>query len=418
MSSVSYKSSVESLRSNGSRAYEHKLVLDLPYVSDLNLTKSEAAKYEKLLLDYYEHIGGDKSDKYLEPVKIFLASLANTPPCVTKFFEAIQKQSHSRGASKSVEKKDDPADTLSESSYDQLDMSPSEVSSESFEELNLKDTSEDSEGASEVASEVASDHEEDADGPAPESSRELRLYTAPDYTPHDADFTINVGSGDNRVEFKVHTQLLFDRCPGFKMLFGFAGYFKKHLTSSNEPDMDPVAFDYVVSWIYGEPFEIPDDITDPDALVVFIQRTMDIGMALYLYDYISDIAAKLAVSFSERYWESKIILSLSILYDHLIKKEKPIPFTHTQLTAFVRRVHENGRLDFLDVYLDSLGVLNKYPASSLTFFRDMALAISAAWQETENLKVRDRPAEKAEADSIVYIESPGIQSQASDDNDL
>ncbi|KAJ6257653.1 hypothetical protein Dda_7440 [Drechslerella dactyloides] len=402
----------------GTYEYDHEFILDIPYASDLGLSKEETTLYERLLLDYYEHINGDESDKYLEPVKTFLTNIPDPPECVVGFFQALRRQSDAiRGAPKQRYGARAPVIDLTREAS-------SDASDESFEKVSLplKNISDNRDGADSRAA-LALDHgarlahkpggkNGQYDDLLPGPNRKLRLYQASIYTPEGTDFEINVGQGDSRTTFKVHTRFLCERCPGFRRLLASIGWPNNKMTVSNDPHTDPVSLDYILAWIYGTPFAIPANDLDPTVLVDFIRATLDLGLALNLYEYAAEMTARLAESLGKRDWDNRILLSIALIYRWFMEKQMPVPFKQAQLSSFVRRMHKTGRLDFLNVYLNSLRDLDDQAPSMIAFFRDMAIAISTAWQEVELLG-KDIGAESSTS-SAVYVGSPDVESQLSD----
>ncbi|KAF3909171.1 hypothetical protein ABW21_db0209650 [Orbilia brochopaga] len=197
-----------------------------------------------------------------------------------------------------------------------------------------------------------------------------------------------------------------------------SSYIKDRKISSDEPDIHPIAFDYVLSWIYGSPFKIPQNDVEPHVMVTWVRETLNIALKLYLDDLISKVAAQLAEPFKTRYWDSKIAVSVCQIYHHLIQIEKPVPFTQEHLTEFVSRVQDKGHLRFLDACLKSIITIDG-PDANAVFFRDMALAISAAWQDAEEMDKENGIIDlDDESDSIFVVDSPDRQSQTTDDTHI
>ncbi|KAF3919577.1 hypothetical protein ABW20_dc0103159 [Dactylellina cionopaga] len=372
-----------------------ELFLELPTTIDLGVSPEQDEEYERLLFSYIEHKDEADADAYFQPVKKFLEQLQSPPDIVTEFLERFCKSSEEEASSVSkIELSSEPSTPLEELEEEKKEESRQadgeqagggqadggqpfggqpvgETDGEADDEA--ENTEEEINGKYEEDEEDNEEYEAEEELPA--YTDKLRLYSALNYNPEYTDFKLDVGTGEMRTVFKVHTEYLFKHIPSFEERLETHQFPHPKNRFSRDIDQDPVAFDYCLAWIYGEPFEIPQSRNKVGSIIDMVVGCLNFALHFGLHDLAAEIAEKMGISFRSRYWSYTMAPVIAHLYEyHAVFVKKPIRITPKQLAGFVYRLNRQGHIHHLKRFLKSIAEVEVKPGHS-EFYRDMSVAL-------------------------------------------
>ncbi|KAF3940902.1 hypothetical protein ABW19_dt0201056 [Dactylella cylindrospora] len=338
----------------------------LPFASQLGISQEESDKYEELLISYFEHCHDDDAGQYLQPIIDYLKYL---PEPTTESEYAVEMLQ----------------DLLGINDSDGPQLGPETVPlpdddrglGESFENLGLD----------------AQQQPESKDiGNNPVAK--FRILAALNYIEEYSDFTIITGKEQDRVEFKVHTEVLIAEAPGFKEAYEAGVFSKTGVPKSDDPDIDPRDMDFVLAWIYGDPIE---SLCNPQYPKVSMLNLVKIAHKLQLQKFIIELSGFVGDHIDSP-WSFNIFSIIAHLYRYHEVYDTGIQFTVDQLECGIRHIKRTRKMKQLATVLQTVATDQQGEG----FFRDMSIALCNI------LRGYGRPRKSKEtpiSDSVVVVDA-------------
>ncbi|KAK6540925.1 hypothetical protein TWF694_008309 [Orbilia ellipsospora] len=316
-------------------------VMNLPYATDIKGSLLQAEKYEKLLFKFYQHRDDERANDYLTAVVQYLILLDEPSDMVVDFLVQFER----------------PLRKL-------LDKAKVGIQLPKPKKDDIK------------AVEMAAGNL--VFGSKKKPARKPKLYSSLNYTNEYTDLTIVAGKKDFQMVFEVHIAYLTKHClvlgQRIQERFDPQKFWGKKVLE--EPDINPIALDHVLSWVYGDPFRLPNSEKDALPLVV---NCVNIAVSLNLQPLIADIVEILTKTLLHRDWSLSIIPTLGFLYT---KGEitPPVRIPQKRLMALVHCFWTKNQLEAFQETLKTVTVVGsdgKPVLGYAEFFQDMSVALLA-----------------------------------------
>ncbi|KAF3928055.1 hypothetical protein AA313_de0202087 [Arthrobotrys entomopaga] len=325
----------------------HEVVMNLPYAGDLKGSQKQAELYEVLLFKYYEHRDEANAEEHLCAVIQFLIFLENPSDTVVTFlvkYEPVLKQLLTDARL---------ANQLPQLAKLAKQMEPN----------------------SKPVERAAKDFSFEF-GSKTRFTGKPKLYSSLNYTSEYADLTIIAGKKEFKTVFEVHTPYLTKHCLvlGQRIKERFKDHKEGVKRVLEEPEINPVALDSVLCWLYGDHWKLPKH--EKEALML-LTNCVDIAAALNLQPLVVDIVESLTKTFDYRSWSLEIIPTIVFLYS---KGEitPPIRIPLKRLGGLVRSFWAKNQLARLQNTLKAVkltGNDGKPVPGHAEFFQDMSIAL-------------------------------------------
>ncbi|EPS38543.1 hypothetical protein H072_7677 [Dactylellina haptotyla CBS 200.50] len=324
-------------------------IIELPFATDLETTREREERYEKLLFKLYEHQDGVDAVHYFKQVIAYLKPFSHSSDTVSAFLKKY-------------------SGTLNEGDHADTDIYQS--SWERFKALQI------------TKKEEAGKLERRKSHKKRGYTKRLRLHSALNYTSEYTNCILIAGEGKRRTQFRIHLEILQKECP--YLANELIRLFPEPTPRVYEDTAgNPAAIDFVCSWIYGAPFEIPLNSDEVGDLCDFIFRSLQVANQFELPALVGEIISELGKSFKEHYWPSSITNSLALAYEYQAHWGYATPsITQEQIADFINNTYFEGEIQEVQDLLQSYerGFIAAAPGNS-KFYQDMSVALCMIMNE-------------------------------------
>ncbi|KAF3110271.1 hypothetical protein TWF706_000988 [Orbilia oligospora] len=345
-------------------------IFDLPFASELGVSKEEAEKYEEMRYSYYEHRATPNEDICAESIIRYLKALNDPPEPVSSFMTLLVEAGVL----------EDPASettiVVGEPNLGPgLDHQPGlhkqlEGLGESFLELGPEENRPKSLDEDLYVEYLRHDG--------------FRLWSAPRYAPFPTDFTIRAGSGSQLCIFHVESHRVKEKSQFFNELLqsGKCGVGQYSYSS----DEHPVAMDWYLAYLYGLPFKLslPDNKAGPH--ISFVRSLVKLATNVECHGLVEEIIEELGRSFTYYRWGPDIASCVMDLYKYFhahIRKEgnEEIKISTSQLVDWISALHADKKLMHLKRFISSNMQIDLDPGSG-SFLKDISVALCKVLHNT------------------------------------